>query len=151
MQEFPIRAYNVCMNKGWFNINPMSKTQFVALMSAVAIILILCLTVIFPAIYQKQSPQNRMASQADIQLISLTPQGEKNKAKHPTWSREICNAIGNKEILAGMTIEQVIEAWGNPDNVNTTVTAKGKHHQWIYKERKVYVYTDDGIVTGWQE
>ena len=48
-----------------------------------------------------------------------------------------------------MTFEQVRASWGEPGDVNRTVTAYGVHSQWVYGS--VYVYFDDGILTGWQD
>lgn len=53
-------------------------------------------------------------------------------------------------VRLGMTGEQVVRSsWGKPRSINTTLTARGKHEQWVYGGRQ-YVYLDDGIVTSVQ-
>lgn len=63
---------------------------------------------------------------------------------HPEYATQILA----RQIALGMSQEDVIAAWGKPDRVNTTVTALGKHEQWIYGD--TYVYVSDGRVTSWQ-
>lgn len=67
--------------------------------------------------------------------------------------REFDYAIASHEIKLGMTEEMVIQSWGNPAKVNTTVHNGGKSEQWVYRRGKVksdYVYLENGIVTSVQ-
>jgi hypothetical protein len=50
----------------------------------------------------------------------------------------------------GMTAKQARLAWGDPDDINITVTAAGRHEQWVYGSSS-YLYVDNGIVTGIQK
>lgn len=52
----------------------------------------------------------------------------------------------NKSIRLGMTADQVRSSWGNPRSINATITARGKHEQWVYGIGQ-YVYLTDGVVT----
>ena len=38
---------------------------------------------------------------------------------------DTCKTIADHKISIGMTSEQVIEAWGQPQTVNTTITSRG--------------------------
>ncbi len=58
-------------------------------------------------------------------------------------------AIANGEVFIGMTGEQCIRAWGQPEKVNTTDTARGHHSQWVYPGGR-YVYFENGILTAIQ-
>jgi hypothetical protein len=39
--------------------------------------------------------------------------------------------------------------WGEPKTVNQTLTAHGKHEQWVYGSGQ-YLYLDDGVLTSIQ-
>jgi hypothetical protein len=64
---------------------------------------------------------------------------------HPEY-RE---AILAKKVGLGMSTDDVIASWGRPDHVNTTVTAYGKHEQWVYGN--TYLYFEDGRLTSYQQ
>jgi len=51
----------------------------------------------------------------------------------------------------GMSAEEVKKSkWGEPQRVNTTITAYGVREQWVYSGYK-YIYLDNGIVTAIQQ
>jgi len=62
-------------------------------------------------------------------------------------------AIANKQVMLGMTAAQVRESWGEPDDINRTMTRWGTHEQWVYGPglTATYVCLDDGIVTSLQD
>lgn len=68
---------------------------------------------------------------------------------HPDMQAAVQECINEGKITISMTFEQVRASWGEPGDVNRTVTAYGVHSQWVYGS--VYVYFDDGILTGWQD
>lgn len=70
------------------------------------------------------------------------------KKEHPTWSNQICNVIGNREIQIGMTKEQAIAAWEKPKSINESVGSWGKHEQWVYDGQ--YLYFENGILKSFQ-
>lgn len=80
---------------------------------------------------------------------NLTKAGKRINNKHPDWSDEICNMLGNRQIDIGMTKEQVIAGWGRPQSVNKMTTANGTRDQWVYNI-KTYVYFENGICTAIQ-
>jgi hypothetical protein len=58
-----------------------------------------------------------------------------------------CNRKGGVQI--GMSREQIYAScWGHPKSVNETITARGKHEQFVY--RGGYLYLDDGVLTSIQ-
>lgn len=63
---------------------------------------------------------------------------------HPQYRTEI---LGH-QITLGMSEEDVKASWGKPEHVNTTVTAYGRHDQWVYGNQ--YVYFEDGRVSAVQ-
>jgi hypothetical protein len=67
------------------------------------------------------------------------------------WAPTIWSAIERDEVLVGMTIDQVIMAWGRPNEINSTETKGTLQSQWVYGERR-YVYIDQtGKVTAIQQ
>lgn len=69
------------------------------------------------------------------------------RSKH--WSDTITRAVIARKILFGMTREQVRASWGDPDDINRTVTRSRTREQWVYGSQ--YVYFDNGVVTAWQD
>jgi hypothetical protein len=64
---------------------------------------------------------------------------------HPEY-RE---AILAKKVGLGMSTDDVIASWGKPGHVNTTVTAYGKHEQWVYGS--TYLYFEEGVLASYQQ
>lgn len=52
-------------------------------------------------------------------------------------------------IWIGMTEQMLIDSWGRPDDINSTVTRYGSRKQYVYGLGQ-YVYVVDGIVDSWQ-
>lgn len=59
--------------------------------------------------------------------------------------------IRERRVRLGMAECSVLAALGVPDKLNRTTNAAGRYDQWVYRKRGVYVYTQDGTVTSWQE
>ncbi|MBE9509118.1 MAG: hypothetical protein IMY86_13860 [Chloroflexi bacterium] len=49
----------------------------------------------------------------------------------------------------------LLAAWGSPESINRTVGVWGEHRQYVYPTGRAYhnkyVYTQDGIVTSYQD
>ena len=80
-------------------------------------------------------------------------------SRHPEWSedkkREMLNIFNNKVTL-GMTKDQVMLSWGQPDDINRTVGSWGVNEQWVYKKSRdmsnwKYLYLKNGRLTSWQD
>ena len=64
--------------------------------------------------------------------------------------------IQDKEVIAGMTRDQAIQAWGSPYQMNVTYTNKGiRREEWVYEDwidagsvRHRYLYFEEGILVG---
>ena len=52
-------------------------------------------------------------------------------------------------IWIGMTEQMLIDSWGQPDDINTTVTRYGSRKQYVYGLGQ-FVYVVNGIVDSWQ-
>lgn len=66
--------------------------------------------------------------------------------------------IQSKEVMVGMTRQQVLQAWGGPYQTNVTHTHEGlRREEWIYEDwistaevRHRYLYFEEGILVGGQ-
>lgn len=72
----------------------------------------------------------------------------------PTFEKH----IQNKQVMVGMTKDQVLKAWGSPYTINVSHTKDGtRHEEWIYEDWKDsstikhrYLYFEEGIlISGW--
>jgi hypothetical protein len=70
-------------------------------------------------------------------------------AKHPELPITYKKAITAGKIMIGMTKEQVIASWGNPNKINKSVGSWGVHEQWVYSSQ--YLYFENGKLTSWQD
>ena len=63
------------------------------------------------------------------------------------------NAITNGQIMLGMTKEMTIASWGQPNDINRTVTIYGTSEQWVYEGlySRTYLYFDENVLTSWQD
>lgn len=70
----------------------------------------------------------------------------------PTFEKH----IQDKSVVAGMTREQALQAWGSPYQMNVTYTGKGiRREEWIFEDWKDagtvshrYLYFEEGILVG---
>ena len=70
----------------------------------------------------------------------LAAQGERIGPERDEFIKNCMQPLGKPTpqrdrpgISIGMSADQVLASnWGKPKSVNTTITAKGKHEQWVY-------------------
>lgn len=53
-------------------------------------------------------------------------------------------------IRLGMTDDEVIRRWGDPEKINRSVGSWGVHEQWVFSSGN-YLYFENGILTSWQD
>lgn len=73
-----------------------------------------------------------------------------------SWSEKDCEQIAEGNIWIGMSEDQLILAWGLPNDRNNTVNSWGTRSQWVYGSFGPYVYLEgknknDLRVTSWQD
>jgi hypothetical protein len=73
----------------------------------------------------------------------LTPKNEIGK-----FSKRIQRLIKDGKIFIGMTKEQVVLSWGEPDDINKSVGPWGVHEQWVYNSS--YLYFENERLTSYQ-
>lgn len=64
-------------------------------------------------------------------------------------SAQVAKAIAEKQIVVGMTPQEVITSWGDPKRKNVSGGAGGAREQWIYDG--TYLYFQGGRVVSWQQ
>lgn len=91
-------------------------------------------------------------------LASCKPSGArvtKLVANHGAWDNADLATIVCRRIRIGMTSDQVVAAWGRPQDINTTTTAHGTHEQWVWEDSDglpyQYAYMEDGVLTAIQD
>lgn len=77
---------------------------------------------------------------------------------NPNLSPEIKEKILKGIISTGMTKDQVLASWQEPDRKNRSVYSNSVREQWIYDRYSPdkgayseYLYFDNGVLTGWQD
>ena len=86
--------------------------------------------------------KNRAAVESDQRL-----RREKYVKKYGT---EVGEKIAKRIIWIGMTEEMLIDSWGNPKDINSTVTRYSHRKQYVYSSNQ-YVYVENGVVDAWQD
>ncbi|HOB44476.1 MAG TPA: hypothetical protein PKH75_15135 [Bacillota bacterium] len=64
------------------------------------------------------------------------------------------DAVLSRKIMLGMNEEEVILAWGKPNDINRSVYTSGVHEQWVYRKGSYsayYVYLENGKLTAMQD
>jgi len=84
----------------------------------------------------------------------VSPRGE-------AWERVVISVAGipkadipyirDRRLKVGMDECSVVAIYGKPAALNRTNHAGGRSDQFVYRDRGVYVYTENGIVRAWQE
>ncbi len=56
-----------------------------------------------------------------------------------------------KYIRLGMSESEVRKILGEPEDINCTTGSYGVHEQWVYEDKDMYLYFEDGILTTVQD
>lgn len=56
----------------------------------------------------------------------------------------------NGQVKIGFTKQMCKEAWGEPDDINTTTNNYGSNEQWVYSLGNSYLYFENGRLTSIQ-
>jgi hypothetical protein len=89
----------------------------------------------------------RILSQIAIKIIDICLK---------IWTKKECEDIATTKIWIGMEKEQLILAWGLPNDRNNSVYSFGINSQWVYGNFGPYVYLEGKDkssmkVTSWQD
>lgn len=76
------------------------------------------------------------------------------KLRDPSFEKH----IANHRVMVGMSKEQVLQAWGGPQTINTSFTKDGiRQEEWIFEDwesaavvKHRYLYFEEGtLIGGW--
>ena len=87
------------------------------------------------------------------QQSSRTDRERQRAAEHNAAERDrqrLEEATRSRQVVPGMTPDQVRRAWGSPARVNVTDSRHAYSEQWVYERenyRRDYVHFRDGVVT----
>ena len=100
-----------------------------------------------------QSNQELKNSHAVIKLLS-------SRSYDPRWAEELerrkfftdeeMTLIQEQKIKIGIRSELLRCIFGYPNAINRTVSQSGTSEQWVFRSAGWYVYTENGLVTSWQ-
>jgi hypothetical protein len=98
---------------------------------------------------------NRKAKEegkAYFESLRVKAQQDINK-RRPVYVKKYGPVNGEKVakglIWIGMTEQMLIDSWGQPEDINASVTRYGSRKQYVYGSGQ-YVYVENGIVDSWQ-
>lgn len=72
---------------------------------------------------------------------------KRNIEKYGNYYGDLINA---RKVVLGMNKEMCIKAWGNPIDINETITTGLVHEQWVYS-LSLYLYFENGKLTAIQQ
>lgn len=104
---------------------------------------------------EKKKIAEKRATEAALAKIRRDAENEVNaqiyqeRLNEEARKRRAKEAIGRGVIIVGMTSSELIESWGYPEKINKSVYKDDVHEQWVYRERGVYVYLENYVVTSW--
>jgi len=92
-----------------------------------------------------------------IEIRVANPTVSNNERSNKHWDGmarqyDLRVATQKREVMIGMTPEQVRRSWGKPSSVNKSYVAGKSREQWVYdkgRSRNQYIYFDDGLVSAW--
>lgn len=82
---------------------------------------------------------------------------EEMVARHPDWTSEMKVLVEEGKMKIGMSQEQLLSSWGNPDKINKNVGEWGVFEQWSYGDVRYpydvtyYLYMENGTLISWQK
>jgi hypothetical protein len=59
--------------------------------------------------------------------------------------------IARQEVTRGMSRREVSMSWGLPDKITSVPGSTGTIEAWMYFDRRVHIFLDNGTVTNWQQ
>ena len=59
--------------------------------------------------------------------------------------------VERQEVTRGMARREVSMSWGLPDKINGIPGPAGTIEEWIYFDKRMHVFLDNGMVTNWQQ
>lgn len=87
--------------------------------------------------------------QQQINAANKKKAEERRKKLIEKYGERTADAIMKQEIFRGMSESALVESWGKPKEINSSVGSWGTHKQYVYGGGD-YVYVENGIIESWQ-
>lgn len=99
--------------------------------------------------HKHQAVQNKLKTEAKAKAAKAVEEATKRENERRSniiakYGETYGNLIIKGQVIIGMTKEQCIEALGNPQRINRTVTSLTTREQWVYVNK--YLYFENGIL-----
>jgi hypothetical protein len=91
----------------------------------------------------KQGTVSDVAEELRLVLSDTAPLQEARPAMQPFIARQ--------EVTRGMSRREIHMSWGQPDKVMSSPGASGFLEEWIYFDRRIHLFLNNGYLTNWQQ
>ena len=95
--------------------------------------------------YKIEAERKRIEEERRLTKINT----ERKAALTKKYGSSAAARILEGKIWIGMTEQMLLESWGKPEDINSTVTRYGTSKQFVYGLGR-YVYVENGKVDAWQ-
>ena len=99
---------------------------------------------------QRIKEEQRQREEAEYQSMLEKEEREYKASLIKKYGKKNALLILENAVQIGFTKEMCVEAWGEPYDINRTVTKNGVHEQWVYDIGR-YLYFDGNILTAIQD
>lgn len=99
---------------------------------------------------RKSAIENAKIAEIEANRAALAERKKWADFQSKGWSVGEIENIKNHKVWIGMTKEQAIESWGEPERNNRTINSNGTIEQWVYGIGR-YLYFSNGILTTIQD
>ena len=99
---------------------------------------------------QRIKEEKRQREEAEYQAMLEKEEREYKANLIKKYGKRNALLILENAVQIGFTKEMCVEAWGEPYDINRTVTKNGVHEQWVYDIGR-YLYFDGNILTAIQD
>jgi hypothetical protein len=69
----------------------------------------------------------------------------------PTVRPDMRPFVARQQIIQGMSRREVYMSWGQPDKKQVLPSSTTVLEEWLYFDRRIHLYLEDGYVTNWQQ
>jgi hypothetical protein len=69
----------------------------------------------------------------------------------PTVRPDMRPFVARQQITRGMSRREVYMSWGQPDKKQVLPSSTTVLEEWLYFDRRIHLYLEDGYVTNWQQ
>ena len=99
---------------------------------------------------EEEEARIQAQKEAEFQAMLEKEEREHKASLIRKYGKKNALLILDNKVQIGFTKQMCIEAWGEPYDINRTITSWGVHEQWVYGIGS-YLYFEDNILTAIQD